>query len=312
MNPGLSDLVLHMRAHERTERETRLWELANEQVGLLRDAELRAEGLHRSTIQRRVTNRRLTRLHPGVYALGHTALQDRAFWLAALWGFGDAYSRSHWTAGLFHGWPLEPPDARVHLTVRGRGTGSDRVVVHEMRHLVQRDVHTIGEFRVTTIPRTFVDLADVMDWPRFRALADAQRRLDIRAIAEAQRRAPRRPGAALVTRLIEADDAHTKSEFERRFLRFLKAHDFPGPDALNEDIAGHKVDCVFRAQRVAVELDGRSYHQRRAQMRADRERDVDLQLAGQFVLRLVWDDLHPHECPRTAERVGRVLASVRP
>lgn len=301
-----------MRADERTERERRLWELANAQTGLLRGGDLRAEGLDRSAIARRIAHRRLTRLHPGVYALGHTALQERALWSAALWGFGDAHHLSHWTAGSYHGWSLEPPDERVHLSVQGRGSSSATVVVHEMRHLSRPDVHDTGAFRVTTIPRTFVDLADVMTWPAFRALADGQRRLDVRAIAAAQRRTPKRRGAALVTRLIEADDAHTKSEFERRYLRFLIAHGLPRPDAVNVHVAGHKVDCLYRGRRIVVELDGRAYHQRRAQMRADRERDVDLQLAGHFVLRLVWDDLHPGETARTAKRVGRVLASVRP
>jgi very-short-patch-repair endonuclease len=109
--------------------------------------------------------------------------------------------------------------------------------------------------------------------------------------------------------LIDADDAHTKSEFERRFLRFLAAHDLPRPDALNIRVAGHRADCVFREQRLVVELDGRAFHRRRAQMRADRQRDTDYQLAGHRVLRLVWDDLHPGDAPRTADRVRRMLAA---
>jgi very-short-patch-repair endonuclease len=111
----------------------------------------------------------------------------------------------------------------------------------------------------------------------------------------------------LVTRLIEADDAHTKSEFERRFLRFLKAQQLPPPDALNEDVAGHKADCVYRTRHLVVELDGRAYHRRRAQMRADRHRDVDYQLDGYLILRLVWDDLHDDEAAATARRVRRML-----
>jgi hypothetical protein len=43
-------------------------------------------------------------------------------------------------------------------------------------------------------------------------------------------------------------------------------------------------------------------------MRADRNRDTDYQLAGHRILRLVWDDLHPTQVARTAERVRKMLA----
>jgi hypothetical protein len=152
-------------------------------------------------------------------------------------------------------------------------------------------------------------------WDAFRALADGLPRLEVRAIARAQARCPKRAGAPLVSRLIEADDAHTKSEFERRFLRFTKAHGLPRPDLLNRWVAGHKADCVYRfpagrsPRGLVVELDGRAYHQRRAQMRADRHRDTDYQLAGHLILRLVWDDLHPSEASRTSRRLRRLLGA---
>jgi very-short-patch-repair endonuclease len=73
-------------------------------------------------------------------------------------------------------------------------------------------------------------------------------------------------------------------------------------------VAGHLADCVHRSARLVVELDGRAFHERRAQMRADRHRDTDYQLDGHRILRLVWDDLHPDEATRTAGRVRRMLA----
>jgi very-short-patch-repair endonuclease len=57
-----------------------------------------------------------------------------------------------------------------------------------------------------------------------------------------------------------------------------------------------------------VELDGRAHHERRAQMRADRRGDADLQLAGLRVLRLVWEQLDPEEAPATARLVRGFLA----
>lgn len=72
-------------------------------------------------------------------------------------------------------------------------------------------------------------------------------------------------------------------------------------------MAGHEADCVYEGARLVVELDGRGYHDRRAQMRADRHRDSDYQAARSWILRLVWDDLHPGEAPATADRLRTML-----
>ena len=265
-------------------------------------------GLTRSQIQRRVEACRLTVLFAGVYAFGHTVLRDEGRWLAALWTCGETAVLSHATAALFHGWPLElGDDPDIHVTTTAHRRSRPGLRVHRVRSLAPTDVFRARLLTATTIPRTFVDLADVLTWSEYRALADAQNRLDLTAIRAAQERAPGRRGHALVTRLIEADDAHTKSEFERRFLRFLSAHGLPRPDGINVWVAGHKADCVYTARRLVVELDGRAHHARRGQMRADRARDTDYQLTGHRIMRLVWDDLHRDSAARTADRLRRML-----
>ncbi len=281
---------------------------ANRQLGLLRHADLRAAGLAQHQIGHRLATGRLSRVHHGVYALGHTALRDEGLWLAALWAYGEHAVLSHTTAAAFHGMLAWDRAADVHLSSPAWVKSRPGIVAHRTRNLHRVDVFRSGHFALTTIPRTLVDLADILDWQEYRALADRQPRLRLDRIAEAQARTPFRPGAPRVRRLIEADDAHTKSEFERRFLRFLKAHRIPRPDGLNVRIAGHRADCVYRERRLVVELDGRAFHRRRSQMRADRRRDGDYQLAGFRILRLVWDDLHPAEAQATAQRIRLLLA----
>jgi very-short-patch-repair endonuclease len=290
-----------------TPREEQLLKLANRQFGLLRTSDLLAAGLTDDQLQTRREACRLTRVHAGVYAFGHTALRDEGHWLAAQWACGPSATLSHHSAAGYHGWPVEP-DGDVHVSVTGTIRSRTGLRVHRVATLDRADVFRPSPFRVTTIPRTLVDLADVLAWPEFRALADSLPRLHVAGIRAAQERAPGRAGRGLVSRLVEADDAHTKSEFERRFRRFLKAHRLPLPDDLNATVAGHTADCVYRTEpRLVVELDGRAFHERRAQMRADRHRDADYQLAGFRILRLVWDDLHPDEAARTARRVARML-----
>lgn len=288
--------------------EERLLERANAQCGLLRYTDLLDLGLTRNEIRIRRGACRLNRVHAGVYAFGHTALRDEGRWLAALWACGPGVVLSHFTAAALHGWSLPEPDHHVHLSTERTVRSRSGLVVHRVSRLHRSDYHD-GRFPVTTIPRTLVDLADVLSWPTYRALADGLPKLHIDAIRAAQRRAPKRVGRGRVLRLIEADDAHTKSEFERRFLRFVRAHGLQRPDQLNHDVGGHKADAVYVEARLVVELDGRRYHERRAQMRSDRRRDADYQLAGYRILRLVWDDLHPDEAAATAARLGRFLAA---
>ena len=296
-----------MSAIETKDRDTALWETANRQFGLLRLGDLRSAGFGRNDVAHRVATRRLTRLHHRVFALGHTALRDEGYWLAALWACpGSALSL--WSAAGYHRWSVKPPDGAVHVSTTAGARSRPSLTVHRVRHLGPLDVFTTGLFTVTTVPRTLIDLADHLDWPGFRELADRQRYLDLGLLRRAQQRTPKRPGAPLVTRLLEADDAHTKSEFERRFLRFVDAHELPRPDALNARVAGHRADCVYRTPRVVVELDGRAYHERRDQMRADRQRDFDYQVAGHRILRLLWDELHADEADATTRKIRRMLA----
>ncbi len=282
-----------------------LLDKANGQFGLLRDEDLRGR-LGRGGVLSRLEACRLTRLYPGIYAFGHTALRDEGLRLAAQWSVGGDATLSHLTAAAFHGWRVDSDDDRIHLSTTSTAQRSD-LAVHRTRHLDRVDILQAGPFRVTHVPRTLVDLADVLPWRAFRGLVDHLPSVRLDKLKEAQARAPFRVGAPRVTRLIEADDAHTKSEFERRFLTFVQTHGIRRPDHLNHDVAGHKADAVYVAERLVVELDGRAYHERRAQMRADRHRDTDYQLAGYLILRLVWDDLHADEADATTRRLRRLL-----
>ncbi|UTI65949.1 endonuclease domain-containing protein [Paraconexibacter antarcticus] len=292
----------------RTHSDRDLFKLANRQYGLLTHAQLIAHGLEQHHIQDRLATHRLTRVGAEVYALGHTVLRDEGHWLAAQWSCGHADVLSHHTAGAFHGWRVPAADRRIHLSTTDETTTRGALVVHRVKSLPRADTFRRGPFRVTTIPRTLVDLADVLDWSAFRQLADDLPTLDLVRIRDAQDRAPGRRGRGRVRRLIEADDAHTKSELERRFQRFLVARGLPRPTELNQVVAGHRADCIYRPERLVIELDGRAYHERRAQMRADRHRDGDYQLAGYRIFRLVWDDLHADEAGHTAQRIRRLLA----
>lgn len=304
---GACGLVSGMRSLDDT---PPLLRLANRQFGVLTEGDLRDHGVSRFVVSRWLKSGRLTRLHRGVYVLGHKALRPEGRWLAAWWACGEDTALSHTSALACLGHGTEDELAPVHISTTREGTTRAGIVVHRVKTLHPLDVCEVGGFRVTTIPRTVVDLADVSCWQDFRDVADRIPKLHLAEVVRAQERAPGRRGSGLVNRLLDADQAHTKSEFERRYLRFCSAFALARPDDKNSWVASHKADCIYYGAKLVVELDGRAYHERRAQMRADRRRDADYQLGGYAILRLVWDDLHPDEAATTAERVRRFLARV--
>jgi very-short-patch-repair endonuclease len=86
----------------------------------------------------------------------------------------------------------------------------------------------------------------------------------------------------------------TRSELERRFLGLLTNARLPRPE-LNAPlhVGGRwiEVDCLWRAQRVAAELDGRSVHGTASSFETDRLRDRQLLVEGWTPVRITWRQL---------------------
>src|SRR5207244_13099226 len=96
-----------------------------------------------------------------------------------------------------------------------------------------------------------------------------------------------------------------------RFVRFLGGSGRPAP-RLNTGVeAGGRwceVDCLWRAQRLVVELDGRRFHSSRFAFERDRARDRALNAAGWRVVRITWHQLDD-DPERLAADLRTLLAS---
>jgi very-short-patch-repair endonuclease len=187
--------------------------------------------------------------------------------------------------------------ARVHVTtVRKAGGRLDGVQVHRARRLHPDDVTVKDGIPVTTVARTLVDLTDLLASDRvLRAIREAEflQLLDHQALNAAVQRAHGRKRLAV---LKEAIQAHTpgqivREELEHRFLELVREAGLPPPET-NVKITArgrrYEIDCLWREQRVAVELDSRAAHARTTAFEPDRRKDAALNAIGLRPLRFTW------------------------
>jgi very-short-patch-repair endonuclease/predicted transcriptional regulator of viral defense system len=255
-------------------------------------AELRALGLSAGGIHRRVRNGRLHPIHRGVFAIGHPRLTREGRWRAAVLACGPDAALSVRAAGAL--WRVRPSSrARIDVTTPHRGRrGPAGIDLHRVRRLAPEDVTVVDGIPVTTLARTLVDLAEVVDEQGLaRAVHEAEvlRIIDVRAVRLAIARANgRRRVGALAAVLDRAEPVvMTRSELERRMHDLCRAAGLPRP-LINEPVEGFVVDFLWRDARLIVETDGAATHLTRRAFEADRARDVQLTLAGYRVVRFTF------------------------
>jgi hypothetical protein len=271
-------------------------DLAGRQWGVVGVAQLRALGVGRSAITRRVQAGQLHRLHPGVYAIGHTVLRVEGRRLAAVLACGPAAVLSHRTAAAHWGL-LWTDQTRIDVTApRGRH-GAPGIRLHRSRSLDEKDTTSHQGIPITTVARTLLDLAATAPPSELeRALAQAERLqlYDHRAITDVIARSNGHRGSQVLARATSREAKWTRNEWEAQFLTLLRQAGLPEPltnDAFDVPDHGHcEPDYHWPAQRVIVELDGFETHGTRAAFRADRAKDAALTAAGYRVLRFTRDD----------------------
>jgi hypothetical protein len=274
--------------------DARLARLAARQHGVVTRNQLRTLGLTDNQISLRVRQGRLHRLYRGVYAVGHVRLTQRGRWLAAVGACrtnGGGSVLSHRAAGWLHGVlrsaPTNPIDVIATRRHRLRG-----VRCHSARGLHPDDITIVGAIPVTTVHRTFLDLAEVMHPLRlFDALELAMRlqRFDLTEIHAMIARNPGRHGLKpLQTQLsrLTGEPAWLDSKLEAEFLFQLRQRpDLPEP-LTHRVVEGEPVDFYWPEHRVVVEIDGDRYHSLPRDRLNNNRRDRKLTIAGYFVLRI--------------------------
>jgi very-short-patch-repair endonuclease len=266
-------------------------ELAQRQHGRVAHRQLRALGLSGSAIHRRAQAGRLIRLYPGVYAVGHALPSACGNWMAAVLACGEGAVLSHRSAAAL--WNVLPSaSARIDVTT-GRGRGGHRgITLHRSRSLPPDHVAEVDGIGVTSIPRTLLDVAEVVSPRQLRRALDQSVKhelFDLRALERLLARSRGRRGAKPLAELL-ADRAmpeDSRLELERLLFELCRAAGLPLP-AMNVTVAGFVVDAFWAGARLVVELDSYAWHRTREELERDSEQITALQLAGYRVLRFTW------------------------
>jgi very-short-patch-repair endonuclease len=233
--------------------------------------------------------------------------------MAAVIASGPGAVLSHRSAGCL--WRLTPRStAFPEVTRPGSFRSRPGIVAH--RGLVPGDeTSRLNGIPVTSVSRTLLDLAAALTKSQLgRALNEAEvlRLTDRLSLPGLLDRYPRRRGSAVLRALFRDGTASrgiTRSKLERRFLAVLDGTDLPRP-RLNADVAVRgrffEADCLWDAQRLIVELDGRGAHGTDLAFEKDRERDRLLITDGWRVTRVTWRQLQD-DAPSVVADLRRLL-----
>jgi len=276
--------------------------LAVRQHGIVSGAQLRDLGLSRAQIRYRVGQGALLPRYGDTYALPGTApspLSEIASATLATPGSVATELSAASVVRLPGRWDSTPTVA-VRTGVHHRVPG---VVVRRTTDLLPRQRTIHQGIPVTTIPRTVIDLAGVLEADLFEQFLDRllnERILGIERLSDEFDRIARRgrTGTAALRRMLvpRLDGLIVpRTELESRGHAFLERYGLGGgteqyrPSWASPVITS--VDVAFVDSRVIVEFDGRRWHDRDDRFEGDRVRDQIATEHGWLTFRITWQQL---------------------
>jgi very-short-patch-repair endonuclease len=279
------------------EDRTRTVAVAAAQGGVISAAQLRASGLSDGGIAHRVRARRLFRVRRGVYSLSPYVDVWGRRWAAVLQvdplGAQGAML-SHRSAGEVHG-IATPRGGRIDVTIPGVGGRTVAGLrLHRARSLRPGDVVTVRGLRVTSVPRTVLDLAGTENDDVVRRLireGEFQGLLPVGAMTAAATDRGGHPGVGRVRRVDPAthEAALPQTPLEDALAALIRRLPLPSPTAQLPIITAagtrYRADFAWPQWRLIAEADGRAAHARASRLDEDHARDADLSADGWLTMR---------------------------
>jgi hypothetical protein len=278
--------------------------LAADQYDCFSYAQVIACGGTQQLIKRRLRSGEWVRRTRGVYGFGNRHPSWRMhLWIAHLQAGLDTVVSHAAAAGLYG--LLGFPEGPFELTVPHPSNRSvPGATVHETRDLPASHIWERAGLPVTSLPRTFVDLAATTRRSRlFAALEEAviTKKVSISKVGACLLYL-NKPGRRGVFKLGDVIDELRPGEpvlgsvMEARFLHLLERageplpiRQYPHPGRLP---APGTVDFAYPSACLICEVDGRRWHTRRQDIQRDHARDMAAKRAGYDTIRILYEDLH--------------------
>jgi very-short-patch-repair endonuclease len=282
--------------------------VAHLQYGAISRSQLNGLDVTRHELAGFVRRGQLERVQPDGFVVGGSPATWERSMSAALLSAGAGCGCSHRSAARL--WVVHDAEVLEIRVPEDRQPRLRGVIVHrnaEPFRLVDR-----CGLNTTAIDATLRDLAAVVDARAFgdaldRALSSGVVRM--RALERICKDSNSRGATRLRKALASRAPADTKVEslLEARFIRLVRASDLPAPTAQAEIRHGRRlvarVDFLFAAARLIIELDGLLAHNTAEALNRDLARQNELVSLGYTVIRFTWADVN--------ERPQYVIATIR-
>ena len=237
----------------------------------------------RAQIDEKVRAGRLTPILPGAYTAG-----EHETWLDRVWaaqGLRPQGVLTRRTAARLDFWPELLTD-KVHID-GARFQGAPDWLEPSGRSIPARLVRTMGDLRLTATPLTILDLVDDLGG---RAIDEGLRRrvVTLPLLNQTMDAFAWRRGNSERRRLLHDSRDQPWSELERQAHQILRQHHVVGWRANHRVVIRGRVfyiDVAFPELRLAIEIDGWSFHRTREDLERDAARHNWLQYANWRVLR---------------------------
>ena len=285
--------------------------LAGRQHTIVGHEQLLELGCGRRTVARWVSRGRLHSVFHGVYSVLCGELPPLAREQAALLACGKRAFLSHHTAAGIWGLLRELP-TELHVSVVGRRCSSrDGIRVHEIQAIDGREVRQHEGLWVSSPARAVLEIAATGTAQELTAAIDeglARRLFTPRELSEVLARNRPCRGAARLAAVLgdETATATSRSRNEKRLLRLLRDAGLPVPET-NVKFGRFELDFFWRRERLAVEVDGYTFHRGPAAFNRDREKDLVLRDADIELLRFTGDHVNDRS-PMVLARIAGELA----
>jgi hypothetical protein len=275
--------------------------VAGPQCGLFDRDQWFAQGGTDRQLSWRLATGALTDEGPGVYGLpGWSETFMRGVWRGHLLAGRHSAASQETAAAVHRLWPF-PQGALVFSVPHGDHHRPRGAIVRQPRDLTEDQIVVVNGMRVTSIPRTFCDLAASSSRARLsrgleQAHLDGKSKISETVALYERLRKPGKPGFKTLGEILEVrrpDFYIPPTELEKMFRQLLRRYGLPEPiwqPPLPWD-PRRRADGLWLPQNVLLELDSRSWHARIDQMTADRRRDRDAKRHGLPLYRFTYEEV---------------------